>query len=186
MSLIFDESKATQVAAAVIKRRGGRIHYLKLIKLLYLIDREALLRWGVPVTTDRYVSMDHGPVLSNIYKLIVEDKSKPIWAKYVSQPLGDYEVELLSEPPTDLLSRAEEKLIEEIYVQYGYRNRWDLVDNVMHKLPEWTNPHGSSVQIHIRQILEAQGEAPEDIKAVLRELRAIESAEEALSASAVF
>ena len=186
MSLIFDESKATQVAAAVIKRRGGKIHYLKLIKLLYLIDREALLRWGVPVTTDRYVSMDHGPVLSNIYKLIVEDKSKPIWAKYISQPLGDYEVELIDEPPTDRLSRAEEKLIEEVYGQFGYRNRWDLVDNVMHKLPEWSDPHGSSTPIHIRQILEAQGEGPEEIKAILRELRAMETAEEALSMAAVF
>jgi uncharacterized phage-associated protein len=187
MSMIFDESKATQVAAAVIRKRGGRIHYLKLIKLLYLIDREALLRWGVPVTTDRYVSMDHGPVLSNIYRLIVEDKPKPVWAKYISQPLGDYEVELLSnEPATDRLSRAEESLIAEIYDQYGYRNRWDLVENVMHKLPEWTDPHGSSISINIRQILEAQGENPEEITAVLRELRAIESAEEALSYSAIF
>jgi uncharacterized phage-associated protein len=186
MSLNFDESKATQVAAAVIHRRGGTIHYLKLIKLLYLIDRAALIRWGVPVTTDRYVSMDHGPVLSNIYKLIVEDKPKPVWAKYISQPLGDYEVQLLADPPTDKLSRAEEGLIEEIYREYGYRNRWDLVDNVMHKLPEWTDPKGSSIPIHIRQILEAQGEEPEEITAILRELRAIESAEEALSASAVF
>jgi uncharacterized phage-associated protein len=186
MLLNFDEGKATQVAAAVMLKRGGRIHYLKLIKLLYLIDREALLRWGVPVSTDRYVSMDHGPVLSSIYKLIVEDKPKPIWARYISQPLGDYEIELLAEPPTDLLSRAEEKLIDEIYAQYGHRNRWDLVDNVMHKLPEWTDPHGSSIPIHIRQILEAAGEAPDEIKAVLRELKAIETAEEALSLSAVF
>jgi uncharacterized phage-associated protein len=186
MLLNFDEGKATQVAAAVMLKRGGRIHYLKLIKLLYLIDREALLRWGVPVSTDRYVSMDHGPVLSSIYKLIVEDKPKPIWARYISQPLGDYEIELLAEPPTDLLSRAEEKLIDEIYAQYGHRNRWDLVENVMHKLPEWTDPHGSSIPIHIRQILEAAGEAPDEIKAVLRELKAIETAEEALSLSAVF
>lgn len=180
----FDEAKATQVAALVLRLRGGRIHYLKLIKLLYLIDREALLRWGVLVTTDRHVSMDHGPVVSDIYKLIIEDKQKPIWAKYISQPLGDYEVELLSDFPTDRLSRAEEKLIEEVYAQYGYRNRWDLVDNVMHKLPEWTNPHGSAIPIHIREILQAGGADEEDIKAVLREKRAMESSENALSGEA--
>jgi uncharacterized phage-associated protein len=182
MALRFDESKATQVAAVILQRRGGTIHYLKLIKLLYLIDREALRRWGVPITTDRYVSMDHGPVVSNIYKLIIEDKPKPVWAKYISQPLGDYEVTLLREAPTDRLSRAEEKLIEEVYNEYGYRNRWDLVDNVMHQLPEWTDPHGTSIPIHIREILEALGEGKEEIKAILRELRAMESAEEALSA----
>jgi uncharacterized phage-associated protein len=178
----FDEVKATQVAALVLKLRGGRIHYLKLIKLLYLIDREALLRWGTLVTTDRLVSMDHGPIVSSIYKLIIEDKPKPFWAKYISQPLGDYEVQLLiSDFPTDRLSRAEEKLVEEVYAQYGYRNRWDLVDNVMHKLPEWTDPHGSSLPIHIREILEAGGVDEEDIKAVIREKRAVENSENALS-----
>jgi hypothetical protein len=45
--------------------------YLKLIKLLYIVDREALLRWGRPVTTDRHVSMPKGPVVSQIYDLIV-------------------------------------------------------------------------------------------------------------------
>jgi uncharacterized phage-associated protein len=182
MALRFDEAKATQLSALILKKRGGKIHYIKLIKLLYLIDREALLRWGIPVTTDHYVSMDHGPVVSNIYRLIVEERQKPHWAKYISQPLGDYEVQLLDDNiSTDLLSKAEEKLIQEIYEKYGYRNRWDLIDNVMHSLPEWTNPHGSSIPIHIKDILVASGEGEEEINAVLRELRAMGNAEEALA-----
>ncbi len=44
--------------------------YMKLIKLLYLADREALARWGRPITTDTYVAMKHGPVLSYILNLI--------------------------------------------------------------------------------------------------------------------
>jgi uncharacterized phage-associated protein len=182
MSLRFDEAKATQAAALVLKMRGGRMHYLKLIKLLYLVDREALLRWGIPVTTDRYVSMDHGPVVSRIYKLITEDIPKPVWAKYVSAPMGEYEVELKpnADPPTDRLSRAEEELIGEIYSQYGHQNRWNLVD-YMHTLPEWQDPHGSSVPISVRQILEAGGEDEDEIRAVLRELRAVATAEERLS-----
>jgi uncharacterized phage-associated protein len=182
MSLRFDEAKATQAAALVLKMRGGRMHSLKLIKILYLVDREALLRWGIPVTTDRYVSMDHGPVVSRIYKLITEDIPKPIWAKYVSAPMGEYEVELRvkSDPPTDRLSRAEEKLIGEIYAEYGHRNRWDLVD-YMHTLPEWQDPQGRSIPIQIRQILEAGGEDENEIRAVLRELHAMATAEDKLS-----
>jgi len=49
MNLPFDETKATQVASRILKMRGGRMHYLKLIKLLYIIDREALQRWGFQV-----------------------------------------------------------------------------------------------------------------------------------------
>ena len=180
MSLRFDEVKATQAAALVLKMRGGRMHYLKLIKILYLVDRAALLRWGIPVTTDRYISMDHGPAVSRIYNLITDDKPKPVWAKYISQPIGEYEVELLSEAPTDRLSRAEETLIQEIYEQYGYQNRWKIVE-YMHTLPEWQDPHGSAVPIHIRKILEAAGEDKDEIRAVIRELRAMATAEETLS-----
>jgi uncharacterized phage-associated protein len=181
MALKFDEAKATQAAAFLLKMRGGKMHYLKLIKLLYLADRISLLRWGVPISTDHYVAMDHGPVLSNVFNLITDDKHKPIWAKFISAPLGDYEVELREDAPTDRLSRAEEKLLSEIYTEFGYRNRWDLVDNVMHKLPEWHHPQGSSVRIQIREILEAQGEDEEEIRAVVKELRTIANAEQALS-----
>ena len=59
---------------------------LQLVKLLYFVDREALLRRGAPVTGDRMVSMDHGPVLSTTLDLINE------WRSFRSlshmQPLG--------------------------------------------------------------------------------------------------
>ena|ERR1700674_4724293 len=183
MALRFDETKATQAAAFFLHLRGGQMHYLKLIKLLYLADRTALVRWGIPITTDRYVSMDHGPVLSKVFNLITDDTHKPVWARFISAPLGDYEVRLLEEPQTDRLSRAEEALLREVYERYGHRNRWDIVDNVMHKLPEWRNPQGSSIPIKIREILEAEGEDEQEIRAVVKELRAMAIAEEALSYS---
>ena len=34
--------------------------YMKLIKLLYLADREALAQWGRSISIDTYVSMDKG------------------------------------------------------------------------------------------------------------------------------
>ncbi len=92
--------------------------YIKLIKLLYLLDREALLRWGRTVTTDRPVSMDKGPAVSQIYDLIREEQPPgsfgAYWRAHISVP-QDWEVCLLSDPPADELSRAEESLIEEIH-----------------------------------------------------------------------
>jgi uncharacterized phage-associated protein len=178
--LRFDEEKATQAAALFLKLRGGRMHYLKLIKLLYLTDRAALLDWGIPVTTDRYVSMDNGPVLSSVYGLITEDRPKPIWAQFVSAPMGEYEVELLKEAPTDRLSRAEERLIHEVFDRWGRLNRWDLVDYV-HTLPEWKDPKGGSMPIHIREILKAGGEDESEIRATIRELRSMAEAEESFA-----
>lgn len=179
MSLRFDETKATQAAAFFLEKRGGRMHYLKLVKLLYLADRAALLNWGLPITTDRYVSMDHGPVVSRIYSLMTEDRPKPIWSQYISAPLGEYEVALIKAAPTDRLSRAEEKLLSEIHDQYGHWNRWKIVDFV-HTLPEWQDPHGSAFPIHVRDILKAGGEDETEIRAVMRELHAIAVADESL------
>jgi uncharacterized phage-associated protein len=181
MALRFDEAKATQASAFLLSLRGGRMHYLKLIKLLYLADRAALHRWGIPISTDRYISMNHGPVLTNVFNLIVDEKPKPFWGRFISRPIGDYEVELTCQASTDLLSRAEENLLREIYQEYGYRNRWDLVENVMHRLPEWKCPEGSSVHISIREILEAQGEDEVEIHAVIKELYAMSRVEKALS-----
>jgi len=157
------------------------MHYIKLIKLLYLADRAALLKWGAPITKDRFVSMSHGPVVSNILDLITKKINKPVWAEFISEPLGDDEIELRREAPTDRLSKAEENLLREIFTQFGHRNRWDIINNVMHKLPEWKDPQGSSIPIKIREILEAGGEDEKEIRAVLNELRATSDAEEALS-----
>src|SRR5947209_17144171 len=100
IALRFDERRATEAAARFLKLRGGRMKYLKLIKLLYFLDREALLRWGRPVTTDRYVSMYNGPVVSRIYNLILEEPAPgtdSIWRRHISAAT-EWEVTLIAEP----------------------------------------------------------------------------------------
>lgn len=185
MQLLFDEAKATQIACMFLRLRGGRMHYIKLIKLLYLLDREALNRWGIPVTTDHFASMEHGPIVSRIFNLITDDKPTPVWGRYISAPLGDHEVEILKDSrpiSTDRLSPAEENLVLEIFKEFGHRERWDLIDNHMHKLPEWKEPpQGSSIPIHLRQILSALGYSDDDIRATLRELRTETVAQQILS-----
>src|SRR2546426_8827697 len=103
MRLRFNERKATQAAGLLLQLRGGTMSYMKLIKLLYLADREALLRWGRPISTDRYVSMDRGPVLSRILDLATdgEDPGTPsIWASSIAAP-SNYEVHLKDDAGLD-------------------------------------------------------------------------------------
>ncbi|MBZ5626471.1 MAG: SocA family protein, partial [Acidobacteriia bacterium] len=176
--LRFNERRATEAAARFLKLRGGRMSYLKLIKLLYLLDRETLLRWGRPVTTDRYVSMDNGPVVSRIYDLIREERAPgtdPIWRHYISAP-QEWEVALLADLETDELSRAEEALIDEIYAAYGKMTRWDLV-RVSHDLPEWQDPNGSAIPIQYRDILRAGNKTETEVAAVEAELESLAATE---------
>jgi hypothetical protein len=87
----------------------------------------------------------------------------------------------MREASTDRLSAAEEKLIDEVYEKYGYMNRWKLRD-LCHGFPEWNDPQGTSIPISIREILKAGGHDDEEIRATVRELRAMATAEEAFRA----
>lgn len=46
------------MASLFLEMAGGEMDYRKLMTLLYLADREALLRWGRPITGDDYFLED--------------------------------------------------------------------------------------------------------------------------------
>jgi uncharacterized phage-associated protein len=180
MRLRFNERKATQAAARLLQLRGGRMSYLKLIKLLYLADREALLRWGRPITTDRFVSMDRGPLLSRLLDLVTDgdDPGTPcIWAEHIGAP-ANYEVALKSEAGVDELSEAEIELLDRIFQEHGGKNRWELV-RLTHGLAEWKDPQGSAIPISVRDILKAGGKSETEIAAIEDELEDVAMAETA-------
>jgi uncharacterized phage-associated protein len=171
MKIRFNEAKATQAAARFLSLRGGQMSYMKLIKLLYIVDRQALLRWGRPVTTDRYVSMDRGPVLTHTLELItggVPPNQRSVWADHISEP-EHYLVRLHTEAGTDELSDAEIALIEEVFAKYGAMNRWKIVD-LVHTFPEWQNPDGSAIPISYSDILKAGGKTDLEVAAIEDEL----------------
>jgi uncharacterized phage-associated protein len=182
MKLLFNEAKATQAAARLLKLRGGSMSYVKLMKLLYLADREALIRWGRPITTDRYVSMDNGPVLSRIYNLIRNEPSPnsvKIWGKFISDP-EDYEVRLLGDPGSRELSPAEGQLIDEVFGEHGQSSRWAIVDYT-YGLPEWTYPDGGALPIEYRDILRAAHKTEAEINAIEEKLESLALVERVLS-----
>lgn len=183
MRLRFNERKATQAAGLLLQLRGGKMSYMKLIKLLYLADREALLQWGRPITTDRYVSMNRGPVLSRILDLATdgEDPGAPsIWANHIGEPSG-YEVRLQSDAGRDELSDAEVELLHKIFQAYGNKSRWEMVD-LTHTLPEWKNPQGGAIPITYRDILKAGGKTELEIAAIEDELEGVALVENLLGA----
>lgn len=176
----FDPEKVTEASAFLLNLRGGRMHYIKLLKILYIADREALAEWGIPISNDNYVSMDHGPVLSQTFNLI-RDGGR-IWSEYISAPFDDYEIRLTNPPPkAKKLSLAEQKILGRVFAKYGHQSRWDLVDYV-HTFPEWKNPHGSSIPIGIEEVLQALDEPSEGIKAIVAELNHERNFEERLEA----
>src|SRR5487761_1366450 len=106
--------------------------YMKLLKLLYLADRRALIESGAPITGDDMFALPKGPILSRILDLMnssPEDGSA--WFEFVSGHTGHggYDVEALKEPPDadSRLSDFEVKVLSDVWNEYGHMKLWDLV-----------------------------------------------------------
>ena len=163
---MFKEKKAAQVAAYLLHRRGGTMAHLKLMKLMYLADRESFNRYGRSITEDRAYSLTHGPVLSQTLNLMDGDVpyEEDGWNKLITSkannelslqhPLGDKEL--------NELSVAEIEILDGIFGKYGSMGRWELV-KLTHQLPEWTDPDGSSLPIATHDILKALGKGAEAV-----------------------
>ena len=176
--LVFREDRATQAAAFLLKLNKKRIgipvmRYIKLIKLMYLADREALLRLGHMITYDRLVSMDNGPVLSRVLDLIKGRASGSYWSRYISR-WPHWWVLLTSDPSTSQLSVAEEKILQELFQKYGHLGWRKLID-VSHRLPEWKDPHGSALTIEPREVLISQNVSAEEADEIVADMEAAAS-----------
>jgi hypothetical protein len=172
----FNEKKATQLAGLLLKMRGqGYMSYMKLIKLMYLIDRQALLRWGWSMTGDNYSSLKHGQILSITYDL-VRDRiwgKGNYWKEFVSPPHGDKEVSLIKEPEISELSKADIALAEEIFAEFGKLRRFEIADYT-HNLPEYRKTEGPSLPVGYADVLEKVGHrSPEEIETILEELHGL-------------
>jgi hypothetical protein len=168
----FREEKAAQAAAHLLKLHGNEMHYLLLMKLLYLADRRALIERGLPITGDKLVSMDWGPVLSKVKDLLtIEPEPQAdgtIWRTYVSEP-ANYKVRgRQDEPEADELSDYEIAILEEIDALHGKTDRFEL-SKWTHELEEWKDPHGSSLPIAPEDILRAAGKSSEEIAEIADE-----------------
>ena len=168
----FNEIKTTQVAALFLNKNHGKMNYMKLIKLLYFADREALNRWERPLTTDSYFSMKKGPILSNVLDLITNGKSiygDSFWYKYISEP-SDYNISLENDPKQDELSKQEIDLIEEIFEKFKNYSEWKMVDYCHDNLPEWEHPGETSIPIRIEDILRAVNKTEREIEVIDEEV----------------
>ena len=179
----FDLVKTTEAASLFLQLHKGKMKYLMLLKLLYLLDREAFSRWERPVTYDTYASLHYGPILSKTYDIIRSaGKNYDYWKKYIKTTSNSH-VELAENPPKiKKLSPAEIGLINELNAIYGKYDPFVLADKT-HGLPEYKNPGNSSSPIPLEDLLSAVKYTPEDISRILEELRAEAQIDNILSSS---
>ena len=165
MRVRFNEKKATQVAAQILKSHGGKMDLLDLMKKIYYVDRAALvaLRW--PLTGDRYSALPKGMILSRTYDLAKdEDFELPTyWDHYISRG-KEFAVSLTNDPGRDELSDTELQLIKSTLDSLENVDRTTMIEEVHHKYPEWSDPKGSSFVVMYETVLEKEGWQEEEVE----------------------
>lgn len=166
----FNVKKAAQATALLMKQSGkDSNNYLKLIKLLYIAERESLQETGRSITGDRTVAMPHGPALSHICDLIRGEDTRPEWAKYFKTKVRPvFALEQVADPGDEMLCKYEIDKLTEVAQRHRDDDRW-VMKKITHALPEYkkNNPGEHSKDIPVSDILAAAGKQ-ERTNAVVR------------------
>jgi uncharacterized phage-associated protein len=164
-SFPFDSVKATEVAAQFLLLAGGQINIMKLIKLIYLLDRESIARRGVPVVGGVYFSMVNGPVTSEVLDLINAGSlyHQPTnWSQFISDR-QNHEVELSAQPGVEHLSEFELELLGGLFAQFEKADQWALSDFCHQHCGEWLPLEQGREAISLAKLAEEVGRDPLEV-----------------------
>ena len=161
--MAYNAKKAAQVIAYfAAKTATKRIEIIKVIKLVYLADRESIRTSGFPIIDEDRFSMPHGPVNSMTYRHIQGefDLSDCGWSDFL-RDRSNHQVSVKHDAPSDWdeLSEAEIACLDQVWSDFGQMGQWEI-RNWTHdsaNVPEWEDPNGSSQIIPIERIMMAVG-----------------------------
>ena len=159
MRFQFNFEKTVQAAAVLLSLDGDRMESIRLLKLLYIADREILAETGALITGDKAVALKHGPVLSQVYQLIKGQASRSgEWADVLRT--SSHNIELRKPVGRGKLNRAEVEKLQEVTDRHRNDTVWEICDQT-HDFPEGKDNYvpNNSTPIPWEQVLEAQGKA---------------------------
>ena len=156
----FHVMKTIQAACVILQKHSDSMSYLRLIKLLYIADRESVRETGHPITGGRQVVMDHGPVHSRVFDMIRGcDIAAPDWQRFITKV--DYRVRLEASPGVGKLTSYEAGKLAEICDRYANADDWAIVEetHTFEEVARNTPEKGSVKDIPMEDLLRAVGRA---------------------------
>lgn len=171
---MFSQERVAQMAAFFLHLGGGKMAYIKVLKLLYLADRDAMGKWGESISGDEFVSMPYGPVLSQTYALIRDSGTSTEFGwDYWIQDDANYEVSLKNKfnhnDELDELSEIELNILKAVFSKFGQMKKFELVNYTHDYCAEWEDPLGSSFPISPESIFRALGKNDNEINALIQQ-----------------
>jgi len=156
ISFDFDARKAARAMAYLVSRMADqKTDKVKLMKLLYLADRDHFLQEGRPITGDDQYAMPFGPVpilsLDLLDGQFEQGRDGEVFAYLETR---NCQVCLKKLPAPLELDKSELRVLDAIIERYGAVGTWDLQD-LTRKLPEYQTMYrpGTSTRIPFELLL---------------------------------
>lgn len=137
---------------------GSMISRMRLLKLLYIADRESLGEIGRTISDDAHAALKKGPILSDFYDVIKGETTQSSEFNKFFKSEG-YRLRLLKSAGLGHLNKFEIRKLKDISQRFQYVDDEDLSE-LTHGFAEWEKnvpKSNSSRPISRHDILEAIG-----------------------------
>ncbi len=174
----FKSEKAAQISAFFLLRSGGEIEKLKLIKLMYLSERESVIRRGRLIIFDEYYSLKDGPICSSALNAINGGIDKDVWSKYIHKDgrKNIYLVSGCSQDSLDRLSEYDIDILSSIWEQFGWMSASQIRNWTHDNCPEYIEIEKGRLPISLNSMAQSVGLDPaDDLEKSVAEYRAMEA-----------
>jgi hypothetical protein len=166
MQFCFEEDRAGQAAAWLLRRNGEPMPALKLVALLYLVDRESFIESTYPLTGDEFVVAEDGPTLRTLrqWALGAPCSVGKEWKRYV-QPVAEHQWGHTREDDFGALSERDCELLDVVFERHRAAT-YDELCELARRFPEWRAPAEAPEPIDPATILRHAGYEEVDIEEV--------------------
>lgn len=158
IAFAFHLDKAIAAMVHLLERLGPT-EKVKLMKLIYIADRDHFIRHGYPITGSHQVAMDYGPVSSQCLGAL--DGVPQDEAEFVFRAIH-IENNIVSLKPRETevtaLTPQEIRTLDDVVMRYGSTPTWELVRQT-HEFPEYAEvfAEGTSTRITYEAMLKHYG-----------------------------
>ncbi|MFH1158984.1 MAG: Panacea domain-containing protein [Pseudomonadota bacterium] len=154
----FQSRKAAQVSAFFAQGAGPSIDKLKLIKLIYLAERQFMLKYGQPMLYDEFFSLRHGPICSNALNGINGDIDRGTWSAFISKQQNKISAtRTFSREDFDEISNAEIEVLKSTLESFGFMTASQLRNYTHKHCPEYTEIESGRIPINYFSLFKVLG-----------------------------
>jgi uncharacterized phage-associated protein len=132
LDFTLDKEKSTAALLYIIQKVGGSLDMYSLLKTLYFAESKHLVEYGRPITGDRIIAMNHGPVPSSSY-----DTVKPASIDQNNFFNEDNIVTAKQAPNMDCLSESDLECLDQSIAENSGLGFWKLKSKSHDAAYEW-------------------------------------------------